>query len=159
MKSVLVVYLLSLGIIMGVEVAAGAFVAPVIFFPKHLLGEGVLSHFQSGVLMTEIFLRMNFLLFIISVLSVIFEASLWITKKNEYKDRYALLFSAIAFAFMMAFVYYYTPFIVDAQSQGDVATTSELFRNMHKQSEWVMKALMMIQVGLFLRRGFLVSKH
>lgn len=159
MKSVLVVYLLSLGIIIGVEVAAGAFVAPVIFFPKHLLGEGVLSHFQSGILMTEIFLRMNFLLFIISVLSVIFEASLWITKQSVYKDKYALVFSTIAFALMMAFVYYYTPFIVDTQSQGDVATTSELFRSMHKQSEWVMKALMMVQVGLFVRRGFLVSKY
>ncbi len=49
MKSLMVVYLAMLGIAIGVEIAAGAFIAPVIFFPQKYLGDGVLTHFQSGV--------------------------------------------------------------------------------------------------------------
>lgn len=34
MKSFIVIYLAMLGIAMGVEIALGAFIAPVIFFPQ-----------------------------------------------------------------------------------------------------------------------------
>ncbi|MCD8545194.1 MAG: hypothetical protein LRY52_10250 [Sulfurospirillum cavolei] len=55
MKSLTSLYLMVLGVALGVEIAAGAFVAPVIFFPQKYLGEGVLTHFQSGILMTQVF--------------------------------------------------------------------------------------------------------
>jgi len=156
MKSMSVVYLICLGVMIGIELAAGAFVAPVIFFPQKLLGEGVLSHFQSGILMTEIFLRMNFLLLCFSLVSFVFELSLWISKAKS-SDKASVLFSVMALVLTTLFVYYYTPFIVDAQAQGELATASEAFRTVHKQSEWVMKGLMMTQIGLFVRRGLLLG--
>jgi len=157
MKSTMVVYLLCLGMMIGLELAAGAFVAPVIFFPQKLLGEGVLSHFQSGLLMTEIFLRMNFLLLIFSLFSVLYELSVWILKTKS-SDKASILISLIALLLTILFVYYYTPFIIDTQSKGELVTASEGFRSMHKQSEWVMKGLMMVQIGLFVRRGLLLRK-
>lgn len=157
MRSIMVVYLLCLGVIIGVELAAGAFVAPVIFFPQKFLGDGVLSHFNSGMLMTEIFLRMNFLLLLFSLISFSFELGLWISKAKN-SDKVAILFTVITLVLTTLFVYYYTPFIVDAQSLGELATTSEAFYKMHKQSEWVMKGLMMVQIGLFVRRGLLFGK-
>jgi predicted membrane protein len=153
MKSLMVIYKMMLGMMVGIEVAAGAFVAPVLFFPQTLLGEGVLSHFQSGILMTEIFLRMNLLLLIVCVGSFIVEVFLWLSTA-KYADRWATLFSLMALVLAGLFIYYYTPFIVDAQSHGEAATSQEAFRAMHKQSEWVMKVLMMTQVGLFIRRGW-----
>ncbi len=157
MRSMSVVYLMCLGLMIGVELAAGAFVAPVIFFPQKLLGEGVLTHFQSGILMTEIFLRMNLLVLFVSLGSFAFELSLWFSKAKN-SDKASILFSGLALVLATLFVYYYTPLIVDAQLRGEVATASEVFRTIHKQSEWVMKGLMMIQLGLFIRRGFVFTK-
>jgi hypothetical protein len=157
MKSTMVVYLLCLGMMIGLELAAGAFVAPVIFFPQKLLGDGVLSHFQSGMLMTEIFLRMNFLLLFFSAISFSFELLMWISKA-KISDKASLLLSVTALVLTTLFTYYYTPFIVDAQSRGELATASEAFREMHKQSEWVMKGLMMVQIGLFIRRGIALGR-
>jgi len=56
------------------------------------------------------------------------------------------------------FLFYYTPFIVHAQQLGAMETTTEAFASMHKQSEWVMKALMVAQFGLFIRRSWLSQK-
>ena len=38
-RSVMCVYLVLLGMAIGVEIAAGAFIAPVIFFPQKYLGD------------------------------------------------------------------------------------------------------------------------
>ncbi|HEF3520623.1 TPA: DUF4149 domain-containing protein, partial [Campylobacter jejuni] len=53
------VNLFLLGSIIGVELILGIVVAPVIFYPANLIGEGVLSHFQSGLMMTRIFIKMG----------------------------------------------------------------------------------------------------
>ncbi|EHT1194916.1 DUF4149 domain-containing protein, partial [Campylobacter jejuni] len=42
------VNLFLLASIIGVELILGIVVAPTIFFPQNLIGEGVLSHFQRG---------------------------------------------------------------------------------------------------------------
>ncbi|ASC93860.1 DUF4149 domain-containing protein [Sulfurospirillum diekertiae] len=82
MKSLMVVYLAMLGIAIGVEIAAGAFIAPVIFFPQKYLGDGVLTHFQSGVLMTQFFLKMNILIGFVALYSIIYEVQVWMMGKN-----------------------------------------------------------------------------
>lgn len=156
MKSFMLLYLVMLGIAIGVEIAGGAFIAPVIFFPQKYLGEGVLTHFQSGILMTQFFLKMNFLIGFVALYSLVYEVYVWIMRKNY--DFASFGFSFIAFVLTGLFLFYYTPFIVHAQNLGADATTTEAFNTMHKQSEWVMKALMVIQFGLFIRRGCLNQK-
>jgi len=156
MRSIMVIYLVMLGIAIGVEIAAGAFIAPIIFFPQKYLGDGVLTHFQSGILMTQVFLKMNLLIGFVALFSIIYEVQVWMMFKN-----YDLLSFLLSIAIVIAtglFLFYYTPFIVHAQQLGSAETTTELFAKMHKQSEWVMKALMVAQFGLFVRRSWLSQK-
>lgn len=156
MRGMMIVYVTFLGIALGVEIAAGAFIAPVIFFPQKYLGEGVLSHFQSGILMTQVFLKTNVLLSIVVLYSVLMEGFLWIKKTN--RDVFSMLCVVLAFGLSALFVMYYTPFIVEAQAQGALATASEAFSKMHKASEVVLKVLMVTQLGLLFRRVWLMQK-
>lgn len=155
-RSVMCVYLVLLGMAIGVEIAAGAFIAPVIFFPQKYLGDGVLSHFQSGILMTQVFLKMNLFIGFITLFSVIYEVQVWMSHKRS--DIIALSFSLIMALMTGLFLFYYTPFIVHAQQLGALETATEAFSTMHKESEWVMKILMVSQFGLFLRRAWLGLK-
>ena len=156
MKSFMVIYLVMLGIAMGVEIAAGAFIAPVIFFPQKYLGEGILSHFQSGILMTQVFLKMNLVIGFVALYSIIYEVQVWMMRKNY--DFLSFILSLGMVVTTGLFLFYYTPFIVHAQQLGALETTTEAFANMHKQSEWVMKLLMVTQFGLFIRRSWLSQK-
>ena len=156
MKSLMVVYLAMLGIAIGVEIAAGAFIAPVIFFPQKYLGDGVLTHFQSGVLMTQFFLKMNILIGFVALYSIIYEVQVWMMGKNY--DFLSFLLSFICVITTGLFLFYYTPFIIHAQQLGSAETVTEAFATMHKQSEWVMKLLMVAQFGLFVRRGILSQR-
>lgn len=156
MKSVMIVYVLLLGMAIGVGLAVGAFLAPVIFYPHTYLGLGVLTHFQSGILMTQVFLKSNILFLIVAFYSLVYESFSWFKQKE--KERVAMSLSLLSMALTASFVWYYTPYIVDAQLQGALATTTEAFRTIHKQSEWVMKALLLVQGSLLFRRMWLLQK-
>ena len=156
MKSFMVIYLVMLGIAMGVEIAAGAFIAPVIFFPQAYLGDGVLTHFQSGILMTQVFLKMNLLIGFVALYSIIYEVQVWMMRKND--DLLSFLLSVLSVIATGLFLFYYTPFIVHAQQLDSLETATDAFATMHKQSEWVMKALMVVQFMLFARRGWLSQR-
>ena len=156
MKSFMVIYLVMLGIAMGVEIATGAFIAPVIFFPQKYLGDGVLTHFQSGILMTQVFLKMNLLIGFVALYSIIYEVQVWMMRRND--DLLSFILSALSVVATGLFLFYYTPFIVHAQQVGALETATDAFATMHKQSEWVMKALMVIQFMLFTRRGWLSQR-
>lgn len=156
MRSFMVIYLVMLGIAIGVEIAAGAFIAPVIFFPQKYLGDGVLTHFQSGILMTQVFLKMNLLIGFVALFSIIYEVQVWMMFKNY--DFLSFIVSIVIVVATGLFIFYYTPFIVHAQQLGNADTTTELFAKMHKQSEWVMKFLMVAQCVLFVRRSWLSQK-
>lgn len=156
MKSFMVIYLGLLGIALGVELAAGAFVAPVIFFPQNYIGEGILSHFQSGILMTQVFLKMNITIGFIALYSIIYEVQVAMMRKNN--DLLSFLFSLLILIATGAFIFYYTPYIIQAQQLGVDQTSTEAFAKMHLHSEWVLKFVMMCQLGLFFRRGWLSQK-
>jgi succinate dehydrogenase/fumarate reductase cytochrome b subunit len=66
--------------------------------------------------------------------------------------------SIVGFAGMILFVFYYTPYIVEAQAQGAGATTTDMFASMHKQSEWIMKVILIAQSILFGRRIWILQK-
>jgi hypothetical protein len=150
-----IIYLWALGAVIGVELAVGILVAPVIFFPASILGEGVLSHYQSGLLMTNIFLRYNMILLAISTACVLYELYMYYKKSG---DIWAWAMSIVGFAGMILFVFYYTPYIVEAQAQGAGATTTDMFASMHKQSEWIMKVILIAQSILFGRRIWILQK-
>jgi uncharacterized protein (DUF486 family) len=124
-------------------------VAPVIFYPSAFLGDGVLSHFQSGVLMTQVFLRFNILLMICTFVMLSSEVYAYLRGGRDMASA-VLLFVIICGA--LAFVLYFTPYIVDAQKIGAEATTTAQFRKIHDYSELVIKVVLAAQVALFVRR-------
>lgn len=148
-KSFITIYIVFIGIALGVEIAAGAFVAPVIFHPERYLGTGVLTHFQSGILMTQVFLKTNMLMSIVALYSIAYELLAWMKK---HKDSVSLVLSFSALILTSLFVFYYTTFIVDAQILGAQATATPEFAKMHQESEWVIKILMMVQIVLLFRK-------
>ena len=158
MKYINTVYLMMLGIALGIELTAGAFVAPVVFHAERYIGDGVLTLFQSGVLMSQVFLKMNVVVGFISLFSLIYEVQMMLTVRRFY-DGISLLLSMVCLVAIGLFVFYYTPYIMQAQTMGVEGTLSETFAKMHKESEWIMKGLMLTQVILLLKRGsFLMGK-
>lgn len=154
-KSLIASYFLFLGAIIGIEFAAGALIAPVIFYPAQFLGDGVLTHFQSGILMTQVFLRFNIILLVFIFIAWGFEAYMYkIGKKDLWT--FMLLICVSISAYM--FVFYFTPFILEAQKNGAEATVTAEFAKMHKGSEYDMKALMMLQIALLFRRVWILIK-
>lgn len=146
-------YLFLLGICIGAELAIGIFMAPVIFYPSQYIGEGVLSHYQSGQLMTQVFLKYNILLIFISSLILLFEIlNLKGSESFNYKIS-AFFLSLIISLLAMSFVFYFTPYILQAQKIGAEATATAEFLSMHKASEFVMKAMLLAQVALFFIRA------
>ena len=133
----------------GTELALGILVAPVIFFPQNIIGEGVLTHFMSGQMMTKIFLKFNYVLLFISAFVAVIE--LFDLRK---KLAFSLKFSTFMLSFLnlglaLSFVFVFTPFIVHAQSLGAEATQTAEFAQMHAASEWTMKLMLFAQLALF----------
>ncbi|MDY3133183.1 MAG: DUF4149 domain-containing protein [Campylobacter lanienae] len=146
-------YLFLLGICIGAELAIGIFMAPVIFYPSQYIGEGVLSHYQSGQLMTQVFLKYNILLIFISSLILLFEI-LNLKGSESFNYKISAFFLSLIIALLaMSFVFYFTPYILQAQKIGAEATATAEFLSMHKASEFVMKAMLLAQVALFFIRA------
>lgn len=147
-KSFFALYLLAIGLLVGVELAIGLLAAPVIFFPVGFLGENMLSHFQSGVLMTQIFLRFNVLLMLCTLFMLCYEIYLF----SKSRDFISIVLMFIVLVGSLAFVLYFTTYIVEAQQAGAYATSTQEFKDIHKQSETVLKIVLLGQIGLFFRR-------
>ena len=143
------IYLFLIAALIGIEIALGAFVAPVVFFPQNFIGEGVLTHFQSGVLMTQIFLKYNYVLLAVSVFAFIFDAFGLKGEECVHVRISAFALSFINLALALAFVFYLTSYILQAQGLGEAATATDEFRSVHKTSEYVMKIMMLAQLFLF----------
>lgn len=142
-------YLLLLAALIGIEVSIGAFVAPTIFYPQNIIGDGILTHFQSGQLMTNIFLKFNYVLIAVSVLAFVYELfSLRLNTKFALKFS-SFMFSFINLALALSFVFYFTPYVLNAQALGEAGTATAEFFQMHKASEFVMKVMMVAQILLF----------
>lgn len=151
MSKILGIYLFLLAVLIGIELALGAFVAPTIFFPQSFLGDGVLSHFQSGQLMTQIFLKYNKILMIITAISFIFEMVNFNNNKSQnFNFRFStLMLSVLNLILMVLFVLVFTDYIVEAQKAGAAAMQTAEFAKIHKGSEWTMKFMIIAQTILF----------
>ncbi|AIR80240.1 hypothetical membrane protein (DUF4149 domain) [Campylobacter fetus subsp. venerealis 97/608] len=156
MKRIKDLYLFLLGICIGVEIAIGAFLAPIVFFPTKYIGEGVLTHFQSGQLMTQVFLKYNILLLIVCAFCVIYEIINLIKNKDEvFNFKFStFMLSLINVILGASFVFYFTDYIVNAQNMGAEATQTAAFASVHKVSEVVMKIMMLAQALLFFMRAY-----
>lgn len=154
-KSITTVYFIVLGSVIGIEVAIGALLAPVIFFPAQFLGEGVLTHYQSGILMTQVFLKYNLILLLSIIIAWAYEAYAYKIGKKDVATFLLLMFVTSC---ALIFVLYFTPFILNAQKSGAEMTQTAEFAKIHSWSEIDMKVLMLAQIGLFVRRFWILGK-
>ena len=139
------VYFLLLAVLIGAELTLGILVAPVIFFPQSIIGDGVLTHFMSGQMMTKIFLKFNYISIVIMI-SELFD----LRKKLIFSLKFSMLMLAfLNLALALSFVFFFTPFIVYAQNLGVDATQTAEFAKMHSASEYVMKIMLVLQIILF----------
>ncbi len=133
----------------GTELTLGILVAPVIFFPQNIIGEGVLTHFMSGQMMTKIFLKFNYVLLFVSAFVAVSEL-FDLRKKLAFSLKFStFMLSFLNLALALSFVFIFTPFIVQAQSLGADATQTAEFAKMHSASEYVMKVILVLQLILF----------
>lgn len=91
------VNLFLLASIIGVELILGIVVAPTIFFPQNLIGEGVLSHFHSGLMMTQIFIKMGYLLIFVSVVNFLYEIYSLIKDEMKFQIKFSKIYAEFAY--------------------------------------------------------------
>lgn len=144
------IYIFLLAMVIGMEISIGAFLAPIVFFPANIIGDGVLTHFQSGQLMTQVFLKFNNVLLVVSVVAIIYEGiNLRNNNESFAKKISSFMLALIVLILALAFIFYFSAYVVEAQKLGAEATSSEEFAKMHKASELVMKIMMIAQAMLF----------
>ena len=131
-------YMIVLGMVLGMIVYAGAVVAPVTFGSEKLLGGEVLSHYQEGVIMTQNFLRLGYLVTVMMIVVALYEGYRF--KMGEHgKLEQGVTIMVLATAAL--FNFYYLPNILEMQSMGAEATQTKVFANMHIASEIDFKIL------------------
>lgn len=145
------VYLLLLSILGGSLITLGVMVAPIVFKAPSILPEFNLTLFESGKLMSQIIVRFNFLLGAIGFVVLLYEIISFIYSKRSLV--YLILGVAIG-ALCLLFVFYYTPYILNAQKVGEVALQSAEFARSRAQSEWLFKELLVLVCALFFLRLF-----
>jgi len=131
-KFILPVYILLLGVGAGLTIAFGAFCAPVIFNASDFVGFEV-SRFDSGLLMTEIFIRGNNLLNVLGIIILAYEVYNYRYTTN--RDKIPFILGGFSVISIFMFSMYYTPQILAFQKLGAQATESEAFEVIHKSSE------------------------
>ncbi|WP_244910960.1 DUF4149 domain-containing protein [Helicobacter aurati] len=143
-------YLLLLGIGIGGIIACGMFAAPIIFHATDFISEQAASAFSnidSGQIMGQIFLRLNYYLQVLLVAIIAYE--LFHVISNHHYARIWLIFGFINVVCIALFVWYYTPFILDKEN-----LRADNFQAMHAQSVWVSKILLINLSVVFIGRAY-----
>ncbi len=144
---ILNIELFLIAVLIGIELSLGILVAPEIFYP--VVGKDVLSHFQSGQIMTQIFVKFGYILLFISIFMLICESLNLRSKENFNKKFSTFMLSFINFCLAIIFVFYFTRYVLDAQNLGAQATQTTEFLKIHNASEWDMKTMLFLQLFLF----------
>ena len=150
-----IAYLILLGTTLGLVLTLGAIVAPVIFNANDYIGQELLSHYQTGLLMTAIFLKANYWLNFTAIVIVLKEGYEY---KSFRRDKIAVPAAATAVLMIFLFTLYYTNQIVSLQAKGASVVDDPVFESIHKASE-IDFGLLALSLALLLgRRLYLVIK-
>lgn len=131
-RNITMVYLIFLAAVLGASLYAGAVVAPVTFNTQDIFGSSILSQFQEGMIMTENFVRLSYLVTISVIVAVIYEGYKY--KKGE-RDKLTFVALFLVLATGLMFSYYYLPDIIMMQQAGEEMTKTQLFIDTHNGSE------------------------
>jgi len=145
-------YLLMLGMTIGAVFILGAFAAPVVFHSELYLSIPILSRYEEGKIMGEIFRRFSYWSYGLATIIAIYEVSRY---KVMQIDKVAILSAFASIGTLLLFSAVYVPKILEYQGRGEGAM-DESFEALHKASELDFKILLVVLSILFLRRAYLM---
>ena len=143
-----IAYLVLLGATLGAGLFAGIVVAPVTFHTEQWLGASVLTHYQEGLIMTQNFVRLSYL--VNFTLFAIFLYEGYKYKKFE-RDTITQVATFFVFATGLLFAHYHIPDILTMQMGGEEMTESAAFVSTHKGSEINFKIFSLALLVLMVR--------
>ena len=141
------IFIITLGTTLGAGLLAGIVVAPTIFHSELLLGSELLSRFQEGLLMTQVFERLAYVVNFLVIITILYEV---IKFKSFENTKWSMIFTFLVVASGLLFTSYYIPQILEMQSLGETVTSSDVFNNVHKGSELNFKLFAFSTLGLLI---------
>lgn len=141
-------YLTLMGVVLGAGLFAGIVVATVTFHTEIWLQSEVLSQYQEGIVMTENFVRLAYLVDVLAVAVFLYEGYKY--KKFE-RDMLTQIAAFFVIATGLLFGHYYLPDIVAMQLAGEGMTQTSVFVNTHKGSEINFKIFSLALLVLMIR--------
>lgn len=148
-----VTYLLLIAMTAGAVLVLGVFVAAVVFHSEAYLTLPLLSRYEEGKIMGEIFRRFTYWGYFMAVAIAVYEVSRY---KVMQIDKVAILSALGSLSTLLLFSAVYTPKILEYQSRGEAAI-DESFEALHKASEIDFKILLVMLLILFCRRAYLLA--
>jgi len=137
----------------GAVIVLGAVVAPVVFNTDKITIDLLINHYNSGIIMGEIFHRFSYWIYFVSAAVILYEAAWY---KMGQRDAISFASSFVVIFTSLMFSTIYSPKILAMQELGIEATKSDTFKNIHIASEIDFKILAIALVVLFVRRLMLL---
>jgi hypothetical protein len=131
-RIVTMIFIITLGTVLGAGLLVGIVVAPTIFHSEAMLGSELLTHFQEGLIMTHVFEKLAYAVNFLVIIVILYEV---IKYKAFESDRWSLMTTFLVAGTGLMFTSYYIPDILEMQSLGELVTQSDAFINTHKGSE------------------------
>jgi len=148
-----ITYLLLVGMTAGAVFILGAFVAAVVFHSEMYLTLPLLSRYEEGKIMGEIFRRFTYWAYFMTAVIAIYEVSRY---KVMQIDKIAILSALSSMGTLLLFSAVYTPKILEYQTQGEAVMLQNSFEALHKASEIDFKILLVSLLILFMRRAYVM---
>lgn len=148
-----VLYLLLIAMTAGAVLVLGVFVAAVVFHSEVYLTLPLLSRYEEGKIMGEIFRRFTYWAYFMSAVIAVYEVSRY---KVMQIDKISILSALGSIGTLLLFSAVYTPKILEYQTKGEAAIDAS-FEALHKASEIDFKILLLTLLILFTRRAYLMA--
>ncbi|MDD5158521.1 MAG: DUF4149 domain-containing protein [Sulfuricurvum sp.] len=146
-------YLLLVGMTAGAVFILGVFVAAVVFHSEMYLTLPLLSRYEEGKIMGEIFRRFTYWAYFMTAVIAIYEVSRY---KVMQIDKISILSALGSIGTLLLFSAVYTPKILEYQTQGEAVMMQNSFEALHKASEIDFKILLVSLLILFMRRAYVM---
>ncbi len=131
-KLITLVYIIVLGVTLGAGLFVGAVVAPVIFNSELYLGSELLTRFQEGLIMSENFVRLGYLVTFTVICVVLYEGYKY---KMFDRDIYSTIPAFLLISSGLLYSQYYIPQVLEMQTKGESIVGNTTFENLHFASE------------------------
>lgn len=148
-----VAYVMLLTMTAGAVLVLGAVVAAVVFHSESFLSIPILSRYEEGRIMGEIFLRFSYWAYFMTFVIALYEVSRYFVMQL---DRVAILSAFLSVFTLMMFSGVYVPKILEYQLRGESAIDAS-FEALHKASELDSKLLLIALLVLASRRIYLMA--